>query len=83
MYTYNEVKSINLNNAYKVVSGCMALSECIVSFPGGLVYMYFSVSAPSAQHSLHLFGFSVFAGIDVDSNNSQVLLIFKTSCWLI
>lgn len=45
--------------------------------------MYFSVSAPSVQHSLHLFGFSVLTGIDVDGNNSHVLLIFKTSCWLI
>lgn len=41
------------------------------SFAGVLVHMYFSVSAPSAQHGLHLFQFS------------HALLIFKTSCWLI
>lgn len=41
--------------------------------------MHLSVSAPSAQGSLHLFGFSVLTGIDVDGINSPILPIFKTS----
>lgn len=71
IYTYNEVKSINLTSVYKVISEYVAVSRVMFSFAGVLVHMYFSVSAPSAQHGLHLFGFS------------HVLLIFKTSCWLI
>lgn len=34
IYTYNEVKSINLNTVYKVISECVAVSELWLALLG-------------------------------------------------
>lgn len=59
----------------------------MVSFAGVLVYMCFSLSVPSAQHSLHLFGFSVLTGVDMDGTKScfayfRDKLLVDANLWL-